>query len=111
MNIFSLPEEPWEEEIFEALIPDRGVLIERVLSCGQSTPPGKWYDQGRDEWVVLLQGQARLAWEDGRARDLVAGDWLLIPAGDRHRVEWTSTGPPCIWLAVHGRLTGGGGSP
>lgn len=104
MNIFRLPQELPPEELLEALIPDRGVLIERIISSGQATPEGEWYDQERDEWVVLLQGRAELGWEDGRRQELAAGDWLLIPAHDRHRVLWTSQHPPCIWLAVHGQL-------
>ena len=44
------------------------------------------------------------AYEGGRTRRLHAGDHALIPAHTKHRVEYTSTHPPCIWLAVHGRL-------
>lgn len=104
MNIYDIPEHLPPQELFEALIPDRGVLIERIVSSGQATPEGEWYDQERDEWVVLLQGNAELAWEDGRRQKLAAGDWLLIPAHERHRVVWTSREPSCIWLAVHGKL-------
>ena len=104
MNLFKLPPEIPTEESFETLIPDNGVLIERIVSTGQVSPPGFWYEQERDEWVVLLQGQARLAWEDGRSLEMGAGDWVLINARERHRVEYTSHEPPCIWLAVHGKL-------
>ncbi len=104
MNIFRLPNEQLSTEIFEALIPDQGVLIERIISSGQASPEGEWYDQERDEWVVLLQGAAELGWETGRRQKLEAGDWLLIPAHERHRVLWTSQETPCIWLAVHGKL-------
>lgn len=105
MNLFQLPTQLPGVELIEALIPDRGILIERIISRGQTTPPGVWYDQERDEWVVLLQGRARLAWENGQELTLEAGDWAFIPAHERHRVEYTSVQPPCIWLAVHGRLT------
>ncbi|MTI83050.1 MAG: cupin domain-containing protein [Firmicutes bacterium] len=104
MNLFDLPKPLPDEEIFEPLIPDNGILIERIVSSGQSSPEGYWYDQERDEWVVLIQGQAKLAWEDGRAVEMESGDWLFIAAHERHRVEWTSQYPPCIWLAVHGKL-------
>ena len=83
---------------------DQGILIERIISAGQSSPPGFWYEQERDEWVVLLQGESELLWEEGRKLTLKAGDWVLLPAGERHRVEKTSTDPPCIWLAVHGKI-------
>lgn len=103
-NIFVLPEKLPSEELFEAILPDKGLLIERIISSGQVSPPGFWYDQDRDEWVVLLQGEAVLAWEDGRRRKLEPGDWAFIPAHVKHRVEYTSSEPPCIWLAVHGQL-------
>jgi len=104
MNIFQLPAELPATELLEALIPDQGILIERIISSGQASPAGEWYDQDRDEWVVLLQGIAEIAWEDGRQQQLIAGDWLMIPAHERHRVVWTSPEPNCIWLAVHGKL-------
>ncbi len=105
MNIFHIPEKPEKGERSELLIPDHGVMIERIVSTGHSSPSEFWYDQARDEWVCLVQGHAVIEWEDGRRRDLSAGDWLLIPAHEKHRVEKTSQDPPCIWLAVHGKLT------
>ena len=39
--------------------------IERIVSTGQSSPPGFWYDQADDEFVVLLSGSARLRFEEG----------------------------------------------
>ena len=104
-NLFSLPDNLPDEEIQEPLISDRGVLIERIVSSGQTTPEGEWYDQGRDEWVVLLQGEALLTYADGRGLELKAGDHVLIPAHEKHRVDATSRDPACIWLAVHGELT------
>lgn len=93
-----------EEELFQALVPDQGILIERIISAGQFTPRGEWLIQDRDEWVVLLQGKAQLAFEDGYICSLGPGDWLLIEAGRPHRVEYTSSDPHCIWLAVHGQI-------
>ena len=106
MNIFDVPRDLVKGERSELLIPDKGVRIERIVSKDSPSPPGFWYDQERDEWVCLIQGQARILWEDGRRQSLVAGDWLLIPAHEKHRVEETSENPPCIWIAVHGKLTG-----
>lgn len=105
MNIFDLPKKLPAEELFETIIPDNGVLIEKIVSSGQASPPDFWYDQERDEWVLLLQGEAILQWEDSQETRLFAGDWLFIPAHKRHRVEYTSIQPPCIWLAVHGQLS------
>ena len=95
-------------------------MIERIISTGQATPPGEWYDQNRDEWVILLQGEASLAYADGSKIKLTAGDYVFIPAhqhGDwawsgnptaphhqKHPVEHTTSKPPCIWLAVDANL-------
>ena len=103
-NIFNLPPQLPQEELFEPLISSGGVLIERIISTGQTTPPGEWHDQERDEWVILLQGEAELAYADGSRMKLKAGDYVLIPAHQKHRVEYTSSDPPCIWLAVHANL-------
>jgi cupin 2 domain-containing protein len=103
-NLFDLPELLPDHEIFEQLSHDRGVLIERIISSGQATPRGHWYDQERDELVVLLQGEASISFEEGETMDMIAGDYILIPAHKRHRVEYTSKDPPCVWLAVHADL-------
>lgn len=101
MNIFKLPQALPAAEYFEPLLSNPHILIERIISTGQTTPPDQWYDQERDEWVVLLQGEATLGYGDGSTKVLTAGDWVLIPAHQKHRVEYTSVNPPCIWLAVH----------
>jgi len=88
-------------EIFEALVDTDAVLIERIVSHGQASAPGFWYEQARAEWVLVLQGAARLQWEDGSFVSLGVGDHLLIPAGRRHRVAWTDTTTPTVWVAVH----------
>lgn len=101
-NLFRVPAPPsGSEELLDLLAAGAGCRIERIVSAGQATAPGSWYDQSRDEWVALLQGRATLRYEDGRVAELGPGDWLWIPAGVRHRVDATSADPPCIWLAVH----------
>ena len=103
-NIFDLPSSLPNKELFESLVATDNILIERIVSTGQTTPPGEWYDQERDEWVILLQGFASLAYADGSEIKLKAGDYLYIPAHQKHRVAHTSSEPPCIWLAVHGNF-------
>lgn len=97
-----LPTGPIADELFDGLVETRAVRIERIVSMGQVTPEDAWYDQGRDEFVLLVAGAARLR-IDGEAQDreLAPGDWLLLPAHCRHRVTWTQAEPPTIWLAVH----------
>lgn len=75
--------------------------MERIVSTGQASPPGFWYDQAEGEWVVLLSGAAGLRFEhEDHTRLLVPGDCLDIPPHYRHRVEWTAPGTASIWLAV-----------
>jgi cupin 2 domain-containing protein len=102
-NIFSgLPAGTEVAEHFNVLVERPGFRIERIVSTGQASPPGFWYDQPEDEWVVLLSGTAGLRFEsEVEARELKLGDWLHIPAHVRHRVEWTDAAIPSVWLAVH----------
>jgi cupin 2 domain-containing protein len=100
-NVFELPERLPPEEEFISLFETSRVRIERILSSGQITPPGEWYDQSQDEWVLVVQGEGRLTLGDGRQVTLKAGDFWLLPAHTRHRVDFTSANPPCVWLAVH----------
>lgn len=101
-NLFANLTTPLAEEEFTTLLQTPGVRIERIVSTGQCSPPGFWYDQPLGEWVVLLAGEAGLRFADEeQARTLGTGDWVEIAAHRRHRVEWTSMTPPAIWLAIH----------
>ena len=96
-----IPQELGQEWI-EILLQRPGVRLERIVSRGQATPEGEWYDQDGDEWVLLLQGAAQLKFADqAQLYPLFPGDYLLIPAHCRHRVEWTSPEEETIWLAIH----------
>lgn len=87
-------------EYIEELHAASGVCIQRIVSHGQASPEGFWYDQAQEEWVAILQGRARVRFEDGVV-EMSAGDYLLIPAHRRHRVDWTDPDRATIWLAVH----------
>jgi cupin 2 domain-containing protein len=88
-------------EVVEALHERPGLRIERIVSRGQASPPGFWYDQPEGEWVVLLTGAARLRFADeSEPRALFPGDWLDIAPHRRHRVEWTDPDHSTVWLAV-----------
>lgn len=90
------------EEQLETILALPNVRIERIISFGHTSPPGFWYDQDQHEFVVVLQGAARLRFDDDDALiDLVAGSFVNIPAHRRHRVEWTDPDQPTIWLAFH----------
>ena len=90
------------DEQFLELLKRPGLRIERIVSTGQSSPPDFWYDQPDGEWVLLIQGEARLRFADeAETRHLKAGDFVDIAPHRRHRVEWTAPDQPTIWLAVH----------
>lgn len=90
------------EELFQTVAEGSNVRIERIISEQQSTPSGEWCQQSWDEWVLLLSGSAGLGFEGKvEERKLLPGDYLLIPAGCRHRVDWTDPKEKTIWLAVH----------
>ena len=92
------------QEQFTELLAGPHVRIERIVSTGQATAPGVWLDQDWDEFVLLVAGSAGLLVEgEAIARTLKPGDHVAIPAHVRHRVEWTSSSEPTIWLAVHCR--------
>lgn len=101
-NIFNLTEiDLNSKEWFETLASGENLILERIVSHGQTTPDGQWYDQELDEWVVLIQGEATLEFQDEEVMALHKGDYLFIPAHKKHRVSFTSSTPPCIWLAIH----------
>ncbi len=106
-NLFSPLPPPSPEESFEELLRGDGFHLERIISNGQATPEGQWFDQDADEWVVLLSGSAAIRFEgDEHVRTLASGDWLRIPAHRRHRVDRTDIERPTVWLALHYRADG-----
>jgi cupin 2 domain-containing protein len=88
-------------ELIQTLAESPNVRIERIISQGHASPPGFWYDQDHNEWVLVLTGEARVTFQDGSIVELVPGEFLNIPAHTRHRVEWTDPNQSTIWLAVH----------
>ncbi len=93
---------PPGEERTKILLHTPALRLERIHSCAAASPPGFWYEQHEHEWVLLLQGSARLRFdaEDGELVELNRGDALQIAAGRRHRVEVTDGDPGTIWLAL-----------
>jgi cupin 2 domain-containing protein len=100
-NLFHFPPAPPHGEALEVLAENPWVSIERIVSRGHRSPEGFWYDQDRNEWVVMLRGRAALLFEGEESpRVLEPGDALTIPAHARHRVEWTDVDQDTVWLAV-----------
>ncbi len=103
---------PGDGERVTELVRFGAVRVERIVSRGHASPPGFWYDQDEDEWVMVLAGAARLRFEaDDRVVEMGPGDAVTIPAHVRHRVDWTSPDEDTVWLAVFSRAGGPGGEP
>ncbi len=101
-NIFAEIPDNLKDELIEAILQTPGLRIERIVSHGQSSPEGFWYDQEDNEWVILITGSAKLRFE-GQEDLLVLkpGDYIRIDRHQRHRVEWTDPDKETVWLAVH----------
>ena len=101
-NFFAFLPKFSKNEIFETILNERYVTIERIVSLGQATPQGQWLEGKKGEWVLLLKGKAGLIFKDeGIEYTLNPGDYLNIPAGVSHRVSFTDPNGPTVWLAVH----------
>ncbi|MGA8382168.1 MAG: cupin [Stellaceae bacterium] len=101
MNLLSPLPDARAGEIVDILLGRPGVRIERIVSLGQASPPGFWYDQEEGEWVVLLAGAARLRFADeAEPRRLDPGDFIDIAPHRRHRIDWTDPATRTLWLGV-----------
>ena len=100
-NIFEEIPGPAEKEFFEELAGSGPVRVERIVSHGHRSPETGWYNQAHAEFVLVLEGAARLEFEHDGITELKKGDWLEIAPHCRHRVAWTQPGIDTIWLAVH----------
>lgn len=98
-NIFSGIPKNLEREIFDILIKNDTLTIERIISKGQQS--SSWYDQKENEWVMVLKGEAVLTFEDQTSVPLKEGDFINIPSHKKHRVSWTDPENETIWLAIH----------
>ena len=99
-NLLADLPEALPDELVDVLVNNGSVRIERIVSTGQRSPRGFWYDQEEHEWVLVLKGRAKLLFEDGDVTEMTPGDQAIIPAHRKHRVEWTTSNGPTVWLAV-----------
>ena len=90
-----------DTEVFSELLRDKNIRIERIVSKGHGSPAAGWYDQEDNEWVLVLEGAGTILFADSRQVTLRKGDFLHIPAREKHRVTWTDPDRLTIWLAVH----------
>lgn len=100
-NIFNSPQLNSGDEIFNSILNSDSLKIERIVSKGNTSPDEGWYEQESAEWVVVLEGEGHILYEDGREFKLKKGNHLNIPARTKHKVSWTDPNGETIWLAVH----------
>lgn len=105
-NIFNHIPASISQEVFETLLDNEHIKIERIVSKGHTSPESGWYNQAQHEWVILLEGAATIAFEDEKEAKLSKGDYLNIPAHVKHKVSWTDPDVETIWLAVFYGNTG-----
>ncbi len=99
-NIFDSIPDNLDEEVFDLLLQNNQIKIERIISKGQSSPKSGWYNQDKNEWVIVLKGEAVISFENNKEVNLKVGSYLDIPAHIKHKVKWTDPETETIWLAV-----------
>ena len=100
-NLFAGIPSDLPQELIDTLLEAEGLRLQRIVSSNHSSAEGFWYQQQENEWVLVIQGAARLQIEgQDQELELKTGDHLNLPADLRHRVSWTSADPDCIWLCL-----------
>jgi len=100
-NIFVDIPKQLKEELFENILTKDNLKIEKIISKGHTTPIGEWYDQDSNEWVIVLEGEALLSFENSGDVKLKKGDYINILAHTKHKVSWTTPDKETVWLAIH----------
>lgn len=100
-NIFEAIPKDLTAEVFDTLAENKNVKIERIISKGHSSPDTGWYDQEQNEWVLVLRGEATIAFDNKPPVSLKEGDYLNIKSHQKHKVTWTAADIETIWVAVH----------
>ena len=98
-NLFTKIPASLPKELVQTVLRHGNLRVERIVSHGHASPEDFWYDQEQHELVFVLQGAARLRFDDA-VRELKVGDYLNIPAHCRHQVDWTTPDEPTVWLAI-----------
>jgi cupin 2 domain-containing protein len=100
-NLFEGVSEVLNDEFIEELVVNKNFKLERIVSDGHSSPANFWFDQEMNELVILLSGSAELSYENGQRFALNPGDYLTIPAHQKHRVDKTDLFEKTFWLVLH----------
>lgn len=90
-------ENKYSDEIIELIFENEIVRVERIYSKGSHTKEGMWYNQKETESVKITNGEAIMT-VGNKMLNLIGGDALIIPAHEKHRVDFTS--PDCEWICA-----------
>ncbi len=88
-----------KNEQFFDIFKNENIRIETIVSNGQKSKKDFWYEQDENEFVMIVQGDAILEFNDKEVK-MSKGDYLIIEKHIRHRVKYTSQTQATIWLAV-----------
>ena len=100
-NLFESIPESIQDEVVTEFARTKHVKIARIVSPCLMPPTSDWYDQSENEWVIVLEGEAKIVFDNNEEIHLKAGGYVDIPAHKRHKVTWTSPHTQTIWLAIH----------
>jgi cupin 2 domain-containing protein len=99
-NIFEHANTYLDKELIENIVNSAVIRIEKIVSKGHVSPDGFWFDQDENEFVILLQGEAALEFEDNNIVYLKKSDYIVIEKHKKHRIIYTSKNTLTVWLAV-----------
>lgn len=99
-NIFDNFPKNDDREFIEEILSTKDFKLERIISEGHISPPNYWYDQDKNEFVLLLKGKAELSFDNGEKFELNPGDYMIINAHQKHRVDWTDPNQKTFWLTI-----------
>ena len=89
-----------KDEFFEDILVSENLQIERIVSYGHTSPKEGWHNQNKNEWVILIDGEAIISFKDSDDIKLKKGDYLNIERNVEHKVSWTKPKSETIWLAI-----------
>lgn len=99
-NIFDNFSKNNDKEFIEEILSAKNFKLERIVSEGHTSPPNFWYNQDKNEFVLLLKGKAKLSFDNGEKYELNPGDYMIINAHQKHRVDWTDPDQKTFWLTI-----------
>ncbi|OPL15056.1 MAG: hypothetical protein AVO34_00680 [Firmicutes bacterium ML8_F2] len=105
INLYEINKQSDNKVLLEVLVSGGRIAIGQIVSTGQASAEGFWYEQKQDDWIALFQGQARLSWDDGIKIGIDSRRLYPHPTREKHRGDYTSREPPFIWLAAQGMIT------